>query len=194
MTPPISSCSSMSPLTAPFLLMQYPQAYPIKSHQIWTTKTTYSWFLIHDEQILNGMCNYNQQIVREVLTNKTNIKFKLHTNVDQNLLKLWSNILAEGHSKAWWPLPPQLLQMTIDTQSRLICPACPQLRHSTSRNGPPIISGTKVDLRHWRATWPDILQMLQTGSLGQSRARCPVLRQLLQAFSLVQSAAMWPGR
>lgn len=56
---------------------------------------------MHNEQILSGMCNYNQQIVREVLTNKTNIKFKLHTNVDQNLLKLWSNILAEGHSKAW---------------------------------------------------------------------------------------------
>ena len=118
----------------------------------------------------------------------------LRINQPQFLRKPRSSIWTEGHWYPWCPLPPQLVQMTMDTQSRLIWPGRPQLRQIMSRNGPPTISrGSGSDLGHWRATWPDILQILQTGSLGQSRARWPVFRQLLQAFSLVQSTAMWPG-
>ena len=105
-----------------------------------------------------------------------------------------SNTLADGHSYAMWPLPPQVSQMTVAMQLRLMCPGWPHMRHEMSRKGPPWISEARVDVfGQLRARCPETLQRLQTGSLLHSRAMWPGWRQLLQARSLVQSTAMWPG-
>lgn len=82
-----------------------------------------------------------------------------------------SNTLADGHSYAMWPLPPQVSQMTVAMQLRLMCPGWPHMRHEMSRNGPPWISEARVLVfGQLRARCPETLQRLQTGSLLHSRA------------------------
>lgn len=111
----------------------------------------------------------------------------------QNLRSPRSNILADGHSYDIWPLPPQVPQIMVVMQLRLMCPGLPHKRQVMSRKGPPCISEEMVVFRQFRARCPETLHRLQTGSFVHSRAMCPGWRQLLQARSLVQSTAMWPG-
>lgn len=111
----------------------------------------------------------------------------------QNRRRPRLNILADGHSYDMCPLPPHVSQMMVAMQLRLMCPGWPQMRQRISRNGPPCISEARVVFGQLRATWPETLHRLQTGSFLHSRAMCPGWRQLLQARSLVQSTAIWPG-
>ena len=114
----------------------------------------------------------------------------------QRLRMSRGTIRPEGHSYAKCPRPPQLWQMMMSVQSLLICPGWLHDLHMMSLNrGGPLggpLSSSMPPFGHCLATCPEMLQILQTGLLGQSRARWPVLRQLLQAFSLVQSTAICP--
>lgn len=94
------------------------------------------------------------------------------------------------------PRPPQLWHIIIAPT-----PSLPILLKLSLCTPPPPRALLPLSLSEWLlspfghslATWPEMLQMLQTGSLGQSRAMWPEVLQFLHALSFVQSAARWPG-